>query len=255
MLLLSHPKETKMPELTDLHNTAYNDTVSDAHAFVTNGLGLTTSGRDQVTVVSPHDAGRAKQKTNKGASVAGGYRKSTGDVVVYASHEVGHEKTDAKTGSLIVHELTHGGSLNDSYHPYYNELLAGLGENKYLEWLKTQGRLQPASSFTLRKAGVTLHIPGSYRYYDADTPNTSQGLVAASSGKLALVNRGISPEALLATSSLGGHEQFGIMRQALDSLHPGLASTVERLPENTDGILQASAAVSEAAAHKGITHL
>lgn len=58
-----------MPELAHLHDSRFNDLVTEAHALVNHGLGLRTSGRDQITVIAPGNIELAKQAIDKGAVI------------------------------------------------------------------------------------------------------------------------------------------------------------------------------------------
>jgi hypothetical protein len=187
-------------------------------------------------------------------NVGGGYHLPTGDIVAYASEDLDNPAgAKVKNSSLIVHELTHGGTLNKEHHLFYNEALAGLGESSYLQWLEKRGRWQQAGSFVINRAGVKLDLPGKFRYYEyasTEKSNTSQGLIAASGMELGLQSSGLETSQLFDASTLNGDKQFALMKDALDSIQPGLSQEVETFPQNTDGIIQASSVVHEATAKR-----
>ena len=123
-----------------------------------------------------------------------------------------------------------------------------MGEAKYLQWLRLKDRWVPAADYVTHRAGVNFWLPGAFRYYKPSPSavkqgNSSQALVASIGVGLGMHKSGIKTADVMAASSLGGRDHIAIMKRALDSLAPGLATKVEGYPQNTDGIIQTTALV------------
>jgi hypothetical protein len=238
-------------QLKALHNPFFDEHVQRAHDFTANHLGLQTIPVEQVAIIGEKDHDHVRRLTGADESIAGGFNHQARGIVLFAKGDAANaEGATTRLESHIVHELTHSGTANLDEHTFFNEALAGMAENKYLEWLESQGRWKPAIDFTLRQAGVELFVPGSYRYYDrpsARGANSSQGLIASLGMEYGLRASGAKAADVMASSSYNGREQFKLMKNSLDTLKGGLAKEVESFPQTTDGIIQATATIQDVA--------
>lgn len=245
---------TRLPE----HNPFFDPHIEEAHNFTTTQLGLTVTSLENVSVIDPQHAQAVKEQLGIPPNEVGNFDIPTGRVVLFpkADNENPAGAT-IRTGSNAVHELVHSGTANPHEHLFYNEAAAGMGEAKYLQWLQAKGRWVPAADYVLNRAGVSLWLPGTFRYYNSSPGavkqgNSSQALVASIGVGLGMYKSGIKTADVMTASSLGGRGHIAIMKRALDSLEPGLATRVEDYPQNTDGIIQATALVQSIARKRGL---
>lgn len=241
---------TRLPE----HNPFFEPLIEEAHSFVTTQLGLVVTSLENITVIDPQHAPAVKRRLGIRPSEVGNFDIPTGRVVLFPNADPDNPAgATARAGSQAVHEIAHSGTANSDEHLFYNEAPAGMGEAKYLQWLQTQGRWVPAADHVLHRAGVSLWLPGTFRYYDTvKQASSSQALVASIGVGLGMHNSGIKTADIMAVSSLGGRRHFALMRQALNSLEPGLATRVEGYPQSTDGIIQATAVIQSIARKQGL---
>jgi hypothetical protein len=238
------------------HNPFFDPIVDEAHDFVTNELGLHPSGPEKVAVVNPAHVPLVRERL--GAIKMGGFNPDTGEIILIPQPDEASPKgATARLGSYMVHELVHSDTFTPGQHTFYTEAVAGIGEAKYLQWLQARGRWVPAADYVLHRAGATLLVPGAFRHYEpspgADKPaNSSNGLIASIGVGLGMHNSGMKAADVMRVSSYHGTEHYDMMRQAVNSLRPGLAEEVEAYPQTTDGIIQATAAIQGVARARGL---
>jgi hypothetical protein len=253
-------KNKNMPYTEQLHDSRFDPIRDEAYRFTSQGLGLDVAPINNIALLNSeqakalHDSGMLGDKDNHG-----GYDMRTNTMVVDATPgEEGPISDRIAMGSKTVHELVHSGTVNIDEHTFYNEALAGIGEYKYLEWLKDHGIYRPSIDFLLQRAGVVLWVPGQTRYVDAreayNLPGagdkgakTSQGLIAAVGLNHGLINTGLTSKELFGMSSRNGTAQFKVMKESVESIQPGLAKEIEKVPGTTDGMIQAADIIHTAA--------
>lgn len=252
-----------MPEMKYSHDPQFTRLVEEAHRFTSEKLGLSIVPREYVGVLGTEEA-EAWRGNILPASQGGGFDATTGKVVVLERSDPGRPKTSQATlGSHIVHELTHSGTYTEGEHAFYFEALAGIGEHKYLDWLRNNGRFEPAVSFLLQRAGVELVIPGTFRQVHAteslDLPmngpvgaRSTQGLIAGLGVAHTLLASGIKSADILGASKINGTAQYEVMKNSTESLKPGLTKEIESLPQTTEGIIQATSMIQGEALKQGL---
>ena len=252
MLVYNILKQHETSEVSKYHNSVFDEPRQQAHDFVTSELGLSPAPLDHIALIVPDQA--LHLRTQYGQNWGGGYNSVSNTAVVIQEEDKDKPLTQAiKNGAANVHEITHSATINMNEHMFWNEALAGIGEYKYLDWLKLQGKYQPAAAFMLERAGVRLWVPDNWRYthkaeaantaISGSNANTSQALLAALGVAHTLPKSGIKGTDILKVSTRGGSAQFDLMQKSVDSLKRGLAKEVETFPQTTDGIIQATSII------------
>lgn len=243
-----HSYEQIFQQARQYHDPFFNEHVARAHDFATRQLGLQPATPERVVVVSGENQRRVRDITGAEPSHRGGFNQQSGGIVLFPQADSENpEGATVRAESDIVHELTHSATDNPYHHVFFREALAGMAEAKYLAYLGKHNRWRPALGFTLRRAGVELLLPGNFRYYDAPDANTSQGLVAGLGVAYGMRASDMTVADIMNGSSYGGERQFTMMKGALNSLQKGLAKEVETLSQDTDGIVQATKIIHDAA--------
>lgn len=236
-----------------LHQVEFSPIRDVAYTFITRDLGLTAAPIENFALVSPERFAEVSQM--QGQDVGGEYDIATDTAVLVQARDDQNPLTTAtRNVCAAVHEIAH--SVNPSrdtkHHLFFREALTGLTELFYLGRRADLGNYQPATGFVLRRAGVQVWLPPQARYLDrreavgkpqhgAKGGCTSQGVVAALGIMAALRDGCLTPMNVVKMSNGKSMAGYFAMRYALNKAKPGLADEIERFPESTEGIIQATA--------------
>ncbi|HKR81531.1 MAG TPA: hypothetical protein VJR27_00855 [Candidatus Saccharimonadales bacterium] len=234
-----------------LHDPSFDAEVAQARTF-TQDLGLRAVPSDKITVISAELAPDMRRAVGATETFGGGYNPETDEVLILENPDPGYpESGQVNLRKALVHELAHGGTHTPGEHAFFREALAGVAEFRSLEKMRRNG-LALASDYVVRRAGVALWLPGTFRAYERpDIANSTQALIAARGLSYALMESGLTSARIFHRSRLGSPKQYDLMKGAVDAIHPGLSDTVMNCPETTDGIIQATAAIEGHMRQKG----
>jgi hypothetical protein len=243
------------PKIYDFHYQRFDTHRQKAHEFARDNLGLThIIGLGRLAIIHEADAPGVAAQLNRPLWGRGEYDPRTMVAVVTAEPDVNNPVGASQAlVSGAVHEYVHSGTFDKEEtgeHTFWLEGLAGMGEALYLQDLTAKGTRAAAGDGVLRRAGVELWIPGSFRYYDnhdTRTANSSQGLMAASAFAAARLQSGIGARDVLAASAPTDRTHVKLMKTSFDRMKPGLSKEIETFPQTTEGIIQATAAVHDEA--------
>lgn len=242
-----------MPEIHKFHDSLYDPQVETALSFTEQNLGLQVTPPERIAIVHPNQVADMRRALGASDSYRGGYNPDTDEVVVLAERNNPDafyaRNADLDNTKAAVHELSHSGTYRNDQHAFYTEGVAGIGEYKFLEAVRKtpQHNLQPAADFLLKRAGVELWLPGSFRAYESSdgNANTSQAMVALRGLSYGTTLQRKNAANIIRGNMPGSYEPYRQMKAALDTVKPGLSHEVTTFPETTDGIIQASAMVEQ----------
>lgn len=242
-----------MPEIHNFHDPLYDPQVETALSFTEQNLGLEVTPPERIAIVHPDHVPAMRRALGAPDSYRGGYNPDTDEVVVLAERNnpaaFYARNADLDNSKAAVHELTHSGTYRADQHAYYTEGVAGIGEYKFLEAVRKtpQYNLKPAADFILDRAGVQLWLPSSFRAYESSDgkAHSSQAMVALRGISYGTALRRQNAVDIIRGNKPGSYEPYRHMKEALDTVKPGLSHEVTTFPETTDGIIQASAMVEQ----------
>lgn len=251
---------TEKQKVYDFHDSRFDKHRQQAHEFARDNLGLThIVGLGRLAIIHEADAPGVASQLRRPSWGKGEYNPRTMEAVVTAIPDVNNPAGASQAlVSGAVHEYVHSGTYDREEvgeHAFWLEGLAGMGEALYLQSLEANGTRPTASDSFLKRAGVELWVPGSFRYYDNNdtrTANSSQGLIAASAFAATRLQSGIGARDVLAASKPRNRTHVKLMKSSFDQMKPGLSKEIETFPQTTDGIIQATAVVHDEARKRRI---
>jgi hypothetical protein len=245
------------PNFHEYHDPNFDGHVRAAQSFVTDELRLAGSvPLDKITILNENKHPEFVSKFGLPNTEVAWTFLETGDVIATASPDPQYpEGATSRLVSRTVHELVHLKTADSSEHAFYTEMLAGLGEVKYLERQRKDGRLVRATGLMLDRAGVRLWLPGEYRNYDSSSvrgAHSTQALVAASGFAVSQGASGIGLSELFSAPPHRRTDRYAVAKRSFNTLRRGLAREIETYPQTTDGIIQATALIQDEGRKKGI---
>lgn len=242
-----------MPEIHQYHDSLYDPQVDTALDFTQNHLRLDVTPTERIAVVHPDQVPAMRRALGASDTFRGGYNPDTDEIVVLAETNdptsLYRRNADLDNTKALAHELTHSGTQRSDEHSFYTEGLAGIGEYKFLEAVRKnpEHNLEVAADYIVRRAGVELWLPGSFRAYEttSNNANTSQAMVALRGISYGTALQRKNAVDIIKGNEAGSYEPYRQAKEALDTVKPGLSREVTRFPETTDGIVQASAMIEQ----------